>query len=109
MKVFLDDYRDPYVGWTLVRTTNEAIGLLETGGVEAISLDHDLGHFDTKSGYDVACWIEEKAFTEDFQPPRMYCHSWNPVGKEKILTVFSRIEKHIKEKQLDGQANNKSK
>ncbi|WP_349291695.1 cyclic-phosphate processing receiver domain-containing protein, partial [Achromobacter sp. Marseille-Q0513] len=43
MKVFLDDERLMPEGWHRVYWPEEAIGLLETGTVEEISLDHDLG------------------------------------------------------------------
>jgi hypothetical protein len=44
MKVFLDDRRPaPDSSWTVVQTPEEAIALLETGQVEVISFDHDLG------------------------------------------------------------------
>jgi hypothetical protein len=42
-RVFLDDRRPAPDGWTLVRWPDEVIALLETGAVEELSLDHDLG------------------------------------------------------------------
>jgi hypothetical protein len=43
MKIFLDDERTPPEGWHLVSTPREAIEWLQTGNVEEIRLDHDLG------------------------------------------------------------------
>ncbi len=43
MKVYLDDERPVPNGWMLVPWPEEAIGLLITGQVTEISLDHDLG------------------------------------------------------------------
>jgi hypothetical protein len=43
MKVFLDDERVAPERWTRVYWPKEAIRLLESGTVEEISLDHDLG------------------------------------------------------------------
>jgi hypothetical protein len=43
MRVFLDNERETPDGWTRVYWPNEAIRLLETGTVEELSLDHDLG------------------------------------------------------------------
>jgi hypothetical protein len=83
--LWLDDMRKPPthadsgVVWTWVKTTDEAIKLLQTGDVVFASLDHDLAdeHYqefhnaqmegravDTsgckeKTGYDVLCWMEE--------------------------------------------------
>lgn len=64
MRVWLDDEaaRDP-VGWTIVRTADEAIALLAAGGVEMISLDHDLGDVRYEpyprevTGMDVVKWM----------------------------------------------------
>jgi hypothetical protein len=65
MKVYLDDQREPPDdSWVLVGTPADAIDLLRTGEVEAISLDHDLGLIDgtrEETGYDVLLWIEQQA------------------------------------------------
>lgn len=42
MKLFVDDFRKCPDGWTLARTSAEAIRLLATGYVEEISLDYDV-------------------------------------------------------------------
>jgi len=90
MKVFLDDIRNPPdSSWNLVRTFSEAIKYLETGKVETISLDHDLGGILT--GYDVAVWIEEKVWTGDFYPPEILIHSANPVGRANIEAAKASI------------------
>ena len=50
LKVWLDDRpeRDPPAedGWTIIRTPQEVIALLETAEVEQLSLDHDLALWD---------------------------------------------------------------
>ena len=57
MKVWLDDRREPPPGWVWVKTPAETIALLEAGGVDELSLDHDLGLWDDdgreQTGYDV--------------------------------------------------------
>lgn len=53
MKVHLDDERAAPDGWTRVYWPLEAIRLLETGAVEEISLDHDLGDDTRRTGYEV--------------------------------------------------------
>lgn len=109
MKLFLDDMRDPdlrgYVGWTWVKTADEAVALLRTGKVEQASLDHDLtaeqmvrGGFlgqiyedGFKSGYDVVAWLEEHP---EFWPPQgVRVHSANPAGRARMQMV---IDKHYK-------------
>jgi hypothetical protein len=59
MKVFLDDERSTPDGWCRVFWPSEAIGLLESGVVDEISLDHDLGDDSSGTGCDVILWIEE--------------------------------------------------
>jgi hypothetical protein len=83
MLVWLDDQdvRDPRrPGWTVVRTADEAITLLAAGGVEAISLDHDLRDFRQDpyprevTGMDVVRWmVANKVF-----PKVINVHSFNP-------------------------------
>jgi hypothetical protein len=47
INLYLDDMRQPYDGWTLVKTIEEAKALLKLGVVDQMSLDHDLGACDT--------------------------------------------------------------
>ena len=91
MKIFLDDIRDPplfdrvtgeRLTWTVVRTAEEAISLVEAGKVTFISFDHDLGY--GLSGYDVAKRIEELAHSGAINPIDYAIHSANPVGAENI-------------------------
>jgi hypothetical protein len=100
MNLWLDDVRDPakhgYIGFTWVKTADEAIALLRTGEVERAFLDHDLSEDATMgtpkpgetTGYTVVCWMEEN----DVWPPRgVRVHSMNPVGKRRMESV---IHKH---------------
>jgi hypothetical protein len=94
MKLYLDDVRPAPDGWVLVRTAHEAIAALEAGGVEEISLDHDLGDEATcGSGYQVATWIEEAVATRGFVPPRMQIHSANIVGRARMEQAIASIER----------------
>lgn len=88
MKIWLDDIRTPPEGWEWARTAQEAIALLETGNVEEISLDHDLGEI--LSGYDVACWIERAVFDKRIRLPIWHVHSANPVGRARIIAALER-------------------
>jgi hypothetical protein len=82
MRVWLDDMaiRDPSSGWTIVRTADEAIALLMTGQVEAISLDHDLQDFRQDpypreiTGMHVVRWM----ITNGVFPKVINVHSLNP-------------------------------
>lgn len=91
IKVFLDDVRKPPPGWILVKWPKEAIKLLKLGGVEEISLDHDLG--DEKiTGYDVILWIEEKVM-KGFEPPIIKVHSANVSARKKMEAGIKNIMK----------------
>lgn len=95
MKVYLDDERKTPEGWTRCFTASECIALLETGNVEELSLDHDLGPPSAGTGYDVVVWMEEAVFTRNFIPPkRTKVHSQNPVGKEKMKRGLQTIYRH---------------
>lgn len=92
MRVWLDDMavRDPSSGWTIVRTADEAIALLMTGQVEAISLDHDLQDFRQDpypseiTGMHVVRWM----IANNVFPPVINVHSLNPDrGKFMVMDL----------------------
>ena len=92
MKLWLDDLRDPQDDeWTWVKTAFEALDLLDTGKVEEVSLDHDLGH-DRWSGYTVACYIERRAH-QGHKPPTWHVHSGNSVGRKNIIAALRSAER----------------
>jgi hypothetical protein len=93
VKVFLDDERVTPDGWTRVYWPDEAIRLLESGGVEEISLDHDLGDDDRGTGYDIVLWIEEAVALRGFRPPKITVHSANSSAREKMLAGVRTIER----------------
>ena len=81
---------------------NEAIRLLETGKVEAISLDHDLGDDHRGTGYDVVLWIEEAVMTKRFRPPLIKVHSANPSAREKMERGINSIYRHAAKPRTSG-------
>lgn len=91
MKVFLDDLRVAPDGWVHVYWPDEAIALLETGDVEEISLDHDLGNDARGTGYDVVIWIEEAVALRGFQAPRISVHSANISARRKMEQAIEKI------------------
>jgi len=95
MKVYLDDVREAPPGWTRVYWPDEAIALLERGGVVDLSLDHDLGDDSRGTGYDVVRWIEEAVVLREFRPPRIVVHSANPVARDRMLRGIEAIERAI--------------
>ena len=95
MKIFLDDERTPPPGWTLVRWPEEVIALLESGPVEALSLDHDLGdEGDARTGYTVLLWLEEAVALRGFVPPEeIVVHSANSSAREKMIRAIASIRR----------------
>ena len=94
MRVFLDDERTTPDGWVRAYWPSEVIALLETGKVEDLSLDHDLGDDERGTGYDVVVWIEEAVVMRGFKPPKMAVHSANSSAREKMLAGIRSIESH---------------
>ena len=91
--LFLDDVRPCPQGWICVRNYNDAIKFLieHEGEIRRMSFDHDLG-LGTKSGYDVACWIEEQVVKTGYvAPERFSVHSQNPVGRDRIKSCCRAI------------------
>jgi hypothetical protein len=80
-------------GWERVYWPDEAIRLLETGTVEEISLDHDLGDDARGTGYDVILWIEEAVVLRGFRPPKITVHSANSSAGDKMRAGVLAIER----------------
>ena len=101
MKIFLDDERQAPEDWHLVSTPREAIDWLQTGSVEEISLDHDLGD-GPDNGYQVILWIEEAVALRQFVPPKIRVHSANPSARQKmesgIRSIYLLHEENLKTK-----------
>lgn len=91
MKVWLDDERPAPPGWLAVRWPDEAIALLATGEVTALSLDHDLGDDARGTGYDVIVWIEEAVAVRGFRPPAMAVHSANAAARVRMLAGIASV------------------
>lgn len=92
MKVFLDDERETPDGWVRAFWPSEVVALLDTGAVEELSLDHDLGDDQIGTGYDVVLWIEEAVALRNFKPPRIAVHSANSSARDKMLAGIRSIE-----------------
>lgn len=98
MRVFLDDERTTPEGWVRVYWPDEAIALLESGAVEELSLDHDLGDDERGTGYDVVLWIEEAVALRGFKPPRIFVHSANSSARDKMIAGIQSIERMAQQK-----------
>lgn len=93
MRVFLDDVRipPPDVFDVIVRDADSCIEILRNCDVTYISLDHDLGA-NKKTGYDVACYIEEINRLEGkFKELGWYVHSSSPVGAARMKMALRNV------------------
>ena len=91
MKLYLDDQRPAPKGWILVKTPEEAIDFLKSTRVTHLSLDHDLGLTDDRTGYTVLLWIEEQCAENAFRPPSISIHSANAGARRKMDLAVESI------------------
>lgn len=94
MKVFLDDERRTPAGWVRAYWPDQVITLLESGLVEELSLDHDLGDDRRGTGYDVILWLEEAVISGRLRPPRINVHSANAAARARMLAGVAAIMRH---------------
>lgn len=88
MNIWLDDLRQAPEGWVRTYTVDQTISLLKEGGVDTLSLDHDLG---TESdGVDVLKWLEaqDKGEGNDYWPNVVSIHSSNSVGRMNMQRII---------------------
>jgi len=99
MKLWLDDTRPMPLDYDVhVATAHAAISILQTGKVTFISFDHDLGHDKNGTGYDVAKWIEENAYSGMLRPMKWQVHSANPIGRTNIEKAMHNAERFWSDK-----------
>jgi hypothetical protein len=97
MKLYIDDIRPlPDDSWTLARTYDEAISLIEQHGdaIEVVSFDHDLGDWGNgpveRTGYTAVLHVVQMKMDGKPIPKSFRVHSANPVGCERMLGVINR-------------------
>lgn len=98
MKVYLDDARPTPPGWVRTYTAPQTIALIETGEVEELSLDHDLGGDNDPeigTGYDVCCYLEERAYRGLPVPPVIHVHSANLAGRLRMKAALRKMESYL--------------
>lgn len=102
--------------WVVVRNYDEFTAWIETNGLPGlISFDHDLAfsHYtpeplwtdyeasrawqdaqthQEKTGYECALWLVDYCLNTGNVCPDFYCHSMNPVGKDKIVGVLTQFK-----------------
>ena len=86
--VWLDDERPMPEGFNYhASKIEELYHHLRGGEIDHISFDHDLGE-NNKTGYDLACLIEELAFQKAMPKISWDVHSQNPIGADKIRAAM---------------------
>ncbi len=103
INLWLDDERDPNnrkiqelfgaepdMIW--VKTADAAISRLKSNNVAWMSLDHDLGT--TQTGYDVAKWIEERAYYGELSQLTWTIHSANIEGARLMRTALEKADEY---------------
>jgi hypothetical protein len=97
LKVWLDDRRPAPDGWVHIYTPEEVIELLRAGGVEELSLDHDLGLDvgpNERTGYDVLLWLEAEVAAGRMIPPAvMRVHSGNVAAVGRMEQAVQSIRR----------------
>ena len=96
--LFIDDVRDmpedtEQYKWTLARDGIEGLFKLSIIEFDLVSLDHDLATFlgyKEITGYDIAVWLADRKQSGLYVPPKVICHSANPVGIDNIEGVIKR-------------------
>lgn len=93
MKLFVDDERPAPEGWTLAKTSQEALSILaevrELGRtLDVISLDHDLSTvmYEDDTTRPVMLWMCET----EWWPTELYVHTANPYGEEWLVGMAQR-------------------
>lgn len=93
VRIWLDDVRPMPPEFNLhAHNYSEAIGALVFKRVEHISFDHDLG--EVKTGYDVACYIEQQAERGVLPHMTWTVHSANSVGAGNIWRAMESAERY---------------
>jgi len=106
--------------WEVVRNFDEFKTYISDNGLPVfISFDHDLAdsHYTPeylwndynkskewqeqqlhkeKTGYECAVWLVDYCIDNNLKLPKYYCHSMNPVGKDKILNLLQSFKNSIK-------------
>lgn len=114
MNIYLDDLRvtgdrstkryDFFTHRTY--TAQETIDLLKTNMVDHVSLDHDLdcdGVFSesiTGTGYDVACFIEQGAYSGTLKRLTWEVHSMNPSGAARMKAALENADRFWNEREV---------
>ncbi len=95
IRLWVDDVRPAPPEYNMiVDNALDAIIFLSSGGVVEISLDHDLGDdISAGTGYLVAKYIEEQAYTGKLPRLTWHIHSDNAVGRRNIEMALKNADR----------------
>ena len=119
-KIYLDDERTPNDNtWIVVRNYDKFVDKVKELGLDnigVVSFDHDLGktaedeynsnvmnngvldydNIEEKTGYDAAKWLVGY-YQDNFKTPfpKVYIHSFNPIGASNILKLINNFLKFM--------------
>lgn len=99
VKLWLDDIREAPEGWVRCYWPDEVIAFLQEGGVDEISLDHDLGDEPVsymepeRTGMMVLRALEQMQNNNpDLALPIICIHSQNPVAAKRMKEVVRLLQ-----------------
>lgn len=106
--------------WDVVKNYDEFVDYIQTKGLpEIVSFDHDISeehytpyrfwhdyeaskewqdsqNYKEKTGLDCAKFLTNFCLENNLELPLFYCHSQNPVGKDRILNLLNNFLKKSK-------------
>ena len=98
LRLYVDDVRfPPDKSWTLARTAEEALSLMQQYRVDVVSLDCDLDLREKADGAWISVpakdgiWLVEQMIKHDLLPPRIphiRVHSQNPEGGPRMKEML---------------------
>lgn len=92
MWIFLDDLRPCPNRFVLAKNVKVCMELLRTnkGNVQILTLDHDLGDEDVKTGYDLVKEMVDEGLYAD----KIYLHTANGVGRTNMYFYLINAIEH---------------
>lgn len=94
IRLWVDDERPMPSDFTHhAKTAADAIRILTSQIVEYISLDHDLGPEHAGNGYEIASWIEFRAYSKTLRRISWAVHSANPIGRARMIVALKNADK----------------
>jgi len=97
MLLWVDDEKNPPAGvdCLLARKYDGACWFIHMfrDRISRIALDHDLGDWQNRTGYDFLCMIEEMLHTGELKKmPEIELITNNPSGRQKMALTIERIK-----------------